>query len=319
MATINKTDMQIGVEEIVTRPTDHILQAGPENRNLLKIFVCSFNNWIKSPHDAVKICADFGNALHDATIVLDDIQDGTILRRGLPSAHMVYGIPLTIRAALHKTFLIMQNLLCYAENRKDIAVDDFITLGIKFFTGQGMEIYFRDIQQCPTFDDYKVQVLGKSNAVLKWGVQMLEFCAKKENTDFSEDLYTKIGLVLQIYDDYINLHSAKYATVRVFCDDLDEGKFTFPMIHGIQSHPNDHRLLDMLKRRPLDMESKKLFVDILESFGSFEYTRRELEKLKIGILTDADSMNMGKNPYLERILEDVLGNLETEIYYDGCD
>ncbi|XP_063925300.1 terpene synthase-like [Zophobas morio] len=213
----------------------------------------------------------------------------------------------------------MQNLLCYAENRKDIAVDDFITLGIRFFTGQGMEIYFRDIQQCPTFDDYKVQVLGKSNAVLKWGVQMLEFCAKKENTNFSEDLYTKIGLVLQIYDDYLNLHSAKYATVRVFCDDLDEGKFTFPMIHGIQSHPNDHRLLDMLKRRPLDMESKKLFVDILESFGSFEYTRRELEKLKIGILTDADSMNMGKNPYLERILEDVLGNLETEIYYDGCD
>ncbi|XP_063924481.1 terpene synthase-like [Zophobas morio] len=229
MATINKTDMQIRVEEIVTRPTDHILHAGPENRNLLKIFVCSFNNnWIKSPPDAVKICADFGNALHDATIVLDDIQDGTILRRGLPSAHMVYGVPLTIRAALHKTFLIMQNLLRYVENRK-------------------------------------------------------------------------------------------YATVRVFCDDLDEGKFTFPMIHGILSHPNDHRLLDMLKPRPLDMESKKLFVDILESFGSFEYTRRELEKLKIGILTDADHMNMGKNPYLERILEDVLGNLETEIYYDSCD
>ena len=67
------------------------------------------------------------------------------------------------------------------------------------------------------------------------------------------------------------------------------------------------------------MESKKLFLDILESFGSFEYTRKELEKLKNGILTDADNMNMGKNPYLERILEDVLGNLETEIYYDGCD
>ena len=75
----------------------------------------------------------------------------------------------------------------------------------------------------------------------------------------------------------------------------------------------------MLKRRPLDMESKKLFIDILESFGSFEYTRKELEKLKNGILIDVDNMNMGKNPQLERVLEDVLGNLETEIYYDGCD
>ena len=38
----------------------------------------------------------------------------------------------------------------------------------------------------------------------------------------------------------------QYATVRVLCDDLDEGKFNFPMIHAIQSHPNDHRLLGKL-------------------------------------------------------------------------
>ena len=82
--------------------------------------------------------------------------------------------------------------------------------------------------------------------------------------EFSEDLYHKMGLVLQLYGDYINLHNAKvrklfiafkfclhdftfkYATVRGFCDDLDEGKFNFPIIHAIQSHPNDHRLLGML-------------------------------------------------------------------------
>ena len=75
----------------------------------------------------------------------------------------------------------------------------------------------------------------------------------------------------------------------------------------------------MLKKRPLDIESKKLFVEILESFGSFEYTRKVLEELKNGILVDVDNMNVGKNLYLERVLHDVLDNLETEIYYDGCD
>ncbi|KAJ3652911.1 hypothetical protein Zmor_018836 [Zophobas morio] len=311
--------MQTQDEVVISRPIEHIVQAGPENRNILKLFVCSFNNWVKCPQDALEVCADIGNALHDMILILDDIQDETILRRGLPSAHMVYGIPLTVHATLYKTFLIMQNLLYYAENRKDIALDDFVKLGIRFFTGQGLEIYYRDIERCPTFHEYSTLIRGKSTAVLKWGVHWLKFCAKKSKMEFSEDLYNKIGLVLQLYDDYVNLHNAKYATVRVFCDDLDEGKFNFPIIHGIQSHPNDHRLLDMLKQRPLDMESKKLFVDILESFGSFEYTRKELEKLKNGILTDADNMNMGKNPYLERILEDVLGNLETEIYYDCCD
>ena len=75
----------------------------------------------------------------------------------------------------------------------------------------------------------------------------------------------------------------------------------------------------MLKKRPLDVESKKLFVDILESFGSFEHTRKVLKELKDGIFDDVDKMNMGKNPYLERVLQNVFDNLETEIYYDGCD
>ncbi|KAJ3652916.1 hypothetical protein Zmor_018841 [Zophobas morio] len=311
--------METEDEVILARPMKHILQAGPENRNILKLFVSSFNNWVKCPKDALKVCADIANGLHEINLVLDDVLDGTILRRGLPSAHMVYGIPLTVQATLYKIFLIMQNLLCYAEDRKDIAFDDFIKLGIRVFTGQGLEIYYRDSQRCPTFHEYSTLIRGKSTDALKWEVQWLKFCAKKEKMEFSEDLYHKMGLVLQLYGDYINLHNAKYATVRGFCDDLDEGKFNFPIIHAMQSHPNDHRLLDMLKRRPLDMESKKLFLDILESFGSFEYTRKELEKLKNGILIDVDNMNMGKNPQLERVLEDVLGNLETEIYYDGCD
>ena len=75
----------------------------------------------------------------------------------------------------------------------------------------------------------------------------------------------------------------------------------------------------MLKKRPLDIESKKLFVEILESFGSFEYTRKVLEELKNGILVDVDDMNVGKKSCLERVLHDVLDNLETEIYYDGCE
>ena len=67
------------------------------------------------------------------------------------------------------------------------------------------------------------------------------------------------------------------------------------------------------------MESKKLFVDIMEGFGSFEYTRKVMEELKNGILADVDKMNLRKNSCLERLLQDVFDNLETEIYYDGCD
>ena len=68
---------------------------------------------------------------------------------------------------------------------------------------------------------------------------------------FSEDkrdflpLVNELGLYYQIRDDYINLQSNKYMENKSFCEDLSEGKFSFPIIHSIQSNPNDKRLLSM--------------------------------------------------------------------------
>ncbi|XP_063923648.1 terpene synthase-like [Zophobas morio] len=307
--------------DILARPVEHILQAGPEDRNIFKQLFGACNVWVKCPQDELKIFNDIESGLYDMLIILDDILDGTVLRKGLPSAHLVYGIPLTVHATEHKMFLIMKNILCCAKIREDIAINDFITLGIRFFTGQGLEIYYRDIQQCSRFYNFcngETPVVEYATAFV-WGLLWLKLCAKNDKIELSVDFCDKIGEFLQIYDDYINLHSPKYATVRIFSDDLDEGKFNFPVIHAIHTHPNDHRILNMLKKRPLDVESKKLFVEIMESFGSFEYTRKVLEELKNGILVDVDNMNVGKNLYLERVLHDVLDNLETEIYYDGCD
>ncbi|KAJ3658218.1 hypothetical protein Zmor_009971 [Zophobas morio] len=316
MTTISKIDMD---EEILARPILHTLQSGPENRNIVKQFVRSFNFWIKCPKDARKTFIEVGDGFQDLFVVSDDILDETILRRGIPAAHLVYGVPLSVRATIYRGILLFQNLLSYADDNKDIALDDLIRLGIHFFTGQGLEIHYRNIDKCPTFDDYNVILHHKSVHAFIWGTQLLKLCAKNVKIEFNPDLCDKMGQFLQIYDDYINLHNPKYAAVRVFCDDLDEGKFSYPIIHGIQSHPEDHRLLDLLKKRPLDIESKKLFVDILESFGSFKYTRKVLEDLKDGIFADVDKMNMGKNPYLERVLQNIFDNFETEIYYDGCD
>ncbi len=90
-----------------------------------------------------------------------------------------------------------------------------------------------------------------------------------------------------------------------FCEDITEGKFSFPIIHSIRAVPHDHRLLSILKQRtngialpPLgqlfrcccccfsnvvsscalaDVELKKYAVKYMEQTGSFEYTRNILK------------------------------------------
>ncbi len=54
---------------------------------------------------------DLIEMLHNASLLIDDIQDNSKLRRGSPVAHNIYGVPLTINAANYVYFLAMQKAL----------------------------------------------------------------------------------------------------------------------------------------------------------------------------------------------------------------
>lgn len=49
--------------------------------------------------------------LHTASLIIDDIEDGSILRREKPCSHLVYGLDRSINAANLVYFLPFKNLL----------------------------------------------------------------------------------------------------------------------------------------------------------------------------------------------------------------
>jgi geranylgeranyl diphosphate synthase type 3 len=89
---------------------------------------------------------------------IDDIQDNSILRRGIPVAHSEYGVPSTINASIYlilKGLKKMQNL-----NHPD-AITVFTEHLLELFYGQGLEICWRDNYNCPSLEEYK-QMIKKS-------------------------------------------------------------------------------------------------------------------------------------------------------------
>ena len=65
-----------------------------------------------------------------------------------------------------------------------------------------------------------------------------------DKTNRYDPLIDSIGLFFQIRDDYANLCSKEYADSKSFCEDLTEGKFSFPIIHSLKN-TNDKRLLSI--------------------------------------------------------------------------
>lgn len=73
--------------------------------------------------------------------------------------------------------------------------------------------------------------------------------------------------------------SPTYAERKGLCEDLTEGKFSFPIIHGIRADPANLVLVNILRQKTADDEVKRYAVAYLERVGSFEYTRKVMRGL----------------------------------------
>ncbi len=102
-----------------------------------------------------------------------------------------------------------------------------------------------------------------------------------------------IGLFFQIRDDYLNLSSTEYTENKGLCEDLTEGKFSFPIIHSIRSSPQNMQLINILKQKTTDDGVKRYAVRYMESTGSFEHCRKTLRDLKEKAVTMIDMIDQG--------------------------
>lgn len=118
-------------------------------------------------------------------------------------------------------------------------------------------------------------------------------------------LVNLIGLLFQIRDDFMNLSSTEYTDNKGLCEDLTEGKFSFPIIHSIRSNPQNLQLINILKQKTTDDVVKRYAVSYMESTGSFQYcikTMRDLHEKSIVMTEDMDQ-GSGRGAAVRKILD----------------
>lgn len=129
----------------------------------------------------------------------------------------------------------------------------------------------------------------------------------------NDDVYTMFtkmmwwGVIINHYwwwcrDDLINLADEDYFKSKSFCEDLTEGKFSYPIIHCIsQNGVLDNRLLSILKQRTEDNDVKIYAQDLMKKSGSLKYTRDKCITLKKKIVAQIEEL--GGNPPLKKLIE----------------
>ena len=245
--------------------------------------------------DAVKeIIGD----LHNASLMIDDIEDNSKLRRGIPVAHSIFGVAATINSANYAYFLAMEK--CHALQSPQ-AMNVFVGELLNLHRGQGHDILWRDDGCCPTEEEYVKMVQDKTGGLFRLTVGLMQaFATTNQTTDYTA-LVNNLAVYFQVRDDFINLVDEEYMKSKSFCEDLTEGKFSFPVIHCIRSCPDDHRLSSILKQRTDDTDVKRYAQQIMVESGSLEYTREKCATLKEEIMKEIK--NLGGNSPLIQLIE----------------
>jgi len=149
-------------------------------------------------------------------------------------------------------------------------------------------------------------------------------------------LVNLLGVYFQIRDDYMNLQSTEvrphqlltnsivillpqYAHNKGFAEDLTEGKFSFPIVHGVRANPSNRQILSksrptillrslftfhpgVLQKRPTTPTLKKHVIGYLaNSTGSFTYTLSVMDTFRNKVVGEIE--RLGGNPRLDAIVE----------------
>ncbi|GAB1216535.1 hypothetical protein ATERTT37_005751 [Aspergillus terreus] len=250
-----------------------------KNRNKLLDLL---NDWLQVPPSSLKRIKNIVHMLHNSSLMLDDIEDASALRRGQPATHTFYGISQTINSANYVyVHAVHEVTRLYNPECMDIFVDELRNL----HRGQSLDLYWRHHARCPSMEEYIVMVDNKTGGLFRL---MLRLMTAESSISRPLDtalcrLLTLTGRYYQIRDDYLNLASADYESKKGFCEDFDEGKFSLPLIHLLSHTRYPDRITSALfNRKPgtnLPYEMKRYILAEMEEVQTLAYSQDVLKYL----------------------------------------
>jgi geranylgeranyl diphosphate synthase type 3 len=277
-------------------PYQHITSMpGKGVRGLL---IDAFNLWLHVDDDKVTKIKNIIERLHNASLLIDDIEDSSQLRRGIPVAHAIFGVAHTINCANLVYYLAFNDVCALG---KQGAIEAYSTQMVRLHIGQGQDIWWRDNYVCPSENEYKEMVTRKTGGLFCLAIQLMQACTEHiagKEVDFTS-LTDDFAIYFQIRDDYMNLASLDYMRNKDFCEDISEGKYSFPIIHHIQT-ASDDKLQKILQQRTSEVSLKRYALELMGQTGSMAYCVTVLAGYYTTLM--ARIRELGGNPTLESIL-----------------
>jgi geranylgeranyl diphosphate synthase type I len=219
--------------------------------------------------------------VHNFSLIHDDIQDKSSLRRGRPTLWKQRGIPHAINAgdsmfALAHTAL--QNLDHSIPLEATLKAHHIIPYSCLTLTqGQFLDLAYEDTKDIST-SDYWPMIRGKTASLLATCTELGAVLAEvdKETQENFRNFGEFIGLAFQVQDDILGIWGDSALTGKSVESDLVTGKKSLPVLFALEK---DKEFASRWKSQTIYPEEVPELADILKAEGAYAYAKDWVDKL----------------------------------------
>ncbi|MBK1735421.1 octaprenyl diphosphate synthase [Halorhodospira abdelmalekii] len=213
--------------------------------------------------------------IHTATLLHDDVVDGSQLRRGRQTAHTIWGNEASVLVGdflYTRAFEMMVELDSMPVLRVMAHATNTIARGEVM---QLMNVHEPDISE----EEYRQVIYRKTATLFEAGCQCGAILARLESSvcDALGAYGRHLGTAYQLVDDALDYSGNAAEIGKNIGDDLAEGKTTMPLLHAMRVGDEADRQLIRQAIEAGGLERMEAVGRAIEKNGSAEYTRQLAE------------------------------------------
>ena len=217
--------MQSRIPLIPTLAGHLIAGGGKRMRPMLTLAGAALCDYHGTRHHKLAAAVEF---IHTATLLHDDVVDGSELRRGKSTANIVFGNPATV---LVGDFLFTRSF--------ELMVEDGSLKVLKILSNASSVISEGEVdqltaqRQIETSEERYLSIIGsKTAALFAAATRIAAVVAERSEADERalEDYGRNLGIAFQLVDDAMDYDSDAGEMGKGKGDDFREGKMTLPVI-----------------------------------------------------------------------------------------
>lgn len=136
-------------EQIVLAPYLYIRSL--PGKGIREMLIDALNIWLQVPQYQLSIIKKVVELLHTSSLMFDDIEDNSLLRRGRPTTHHIFGTGQTINSSTYALMLGVRKALELGNQECVAVVTEEVS---NMLLGQSIDLHTTYLAKCPTEDEY---------------------------------------------------------------------------------------------------------------------------------------------------------------------